>query len=91
MEILTNKDKILEEHQRHVARVEGLQFKEIVTKQATPDDLAEIKQLLMVILGKVRGIDAYIRTINTGQTRRSGGTFHAEPEKETNVISGELE
>ena len=91
MEILTNKDKILENHQRHVAQVEGKPFKEVVTKTVTPDDLAEIKQILMVILGKVRGIDAYVRTLNAGHIRRSGGTFHAEPEKETNVISGELE
>jgi len=61
MEILTNKDKILEAHRKHCDRVEGRETKEIKTYSVTPDDLAEIKQILMVILSKVRGIDSYIR------------------------------
>ena len=78
MEILTNKDKILEEHRKHCDRVEGRETKEIKTYQATPDDLAEIKQILMVILSKVRGIDSYVRDPHGHIGRRASRTVAGE-------------
>lgn len=94
MDILTNKDKILEAHRKHCDRVEGRQSQEIKTYDVTPDDLAEIKQILMVILSKVRGIDAYIRQPYTGHRHTMKGEYSAgtdpdeRPEK-ANLFIGE--
>lgn len=78
MDILSNKDKILEDHARHVARIEGREFHEVKTTQGDLDEMQAIKTLLMAILGRIRSIDAYIG--NPYGRRRTGKTVDGKTE-----------
>lgn len=70
-EIISNHDKIFEQARRERDIMEGRKPEDLPpTKVVTQDDLASIKQMLTIIMNKVRAIDLIVRQ-NAGR----GGAF----------------
>lgn len=88
MEILSNKDKIIENARKDWDRFNGREVKDIKTIPGELDDLQSIKTLLMAILGKVRDIDVIVRQQTSSYGNRKH-TFHGEAD--TSKLPLELE
>lgn len=81
--IISAKDKIFEQARRERDLMMGKKPEpEIVTKKVTPDDLAEIKQMLTIILNKVRAIDLIVRDRYHAPRRTHEGEQAVKPQQE---------